>query len=317
MKIFYKILKYLIFFVFLIISCNKNSELRSYKTENVIIIVVDGPRYTETWGDSLHRYIPRMANYLSKEGVVYTDFYTNGPTYTVPGHTAITTGLYQNIDNGGNELPDYPSIFQYWNKKKNLTNSDYTWIIASKDKLEVLADCKHGDWNQTYTPSTNCGIDGLGIGSGYRHDSLTFAKTLEILTDHRPKLVLINFREPDYSAHQNDWEAYLKGIEITDEYVYRIWEYIQNDIYYKDKTAFFVTNDHGRHSDDVADGFVSHGDNCEACRHLNLYAYGPDFKQNVIVDTNRELIDISATVAEILQFNDVYSNGKIMTELFK
>ena len=226
-----------------LISCQTEPPINlGYKTENVIILVMDGPRYSETWGDPTHEYIPRMTNELAAQGNIYTEFYNNGTTSTVPGHTAIITGVYQAIDNGGNELPQNASIFQYWRQQYS-QNEDGAWVIASKDKLEVLADCKNPQWAGKLNPSTECGINGLG--TEYRHDSVTFASAIEILTNHHPKLLLINFREPDYSAHGNDWNNYVAGIINTDEYIYKIWQIIESDSSYKDKTALFVTNDHG------------------------------------------------------------------------
>jgi len=295
-------------------SCKKETRAPGYLTENVIIVVIDGPRYSETWGDSTHQNIPRLSNQLSEFGVVNTQFYNNGPTYTLAGHTAITTGFYQEIDNSGKELPMYPSIFQYW-IAKYLNRNELSWIIASKDKLEVLNNCQFIDFNNKYEPSTDCGISGLS--SGYRDDSVTLDVLIKVLSEKRPKLTLVNFRDPDYSAHSNDWNKYLQGIRSTDEYLYQIWEYIQNDCYYKGKTTLFVTNDHGRHLDSIADGFASHGDGCSGCRHINLYAFGPDFKQGVITNTQRELIDLSATISELLHLNMEFGEGKIMYELFE
>ena len=99
-------------------SCSKDS-LKEYKTENVIIIVVDGVRYSETWGDSTHQYIPYFSNEIANFGVVNTAFYHNGETNTTSGHTAITSGSYQEINNFGQEIPRHPSIFQYLIKNHN------------------------------------------------------------------------------------------------------------------------------------------------------------------------------------------------------
>jgi len=287
---------------------------RNYQTKNVIVVVVDGLRYSEGWGDKTHQYIPRTAEILAKEGVVNTNFYNQGDTYTSDGHTSLTTGIYQKINNAGKELPSNPSIFQYWNQVYG-NDQRKSWVIASKDKLTVLADCKTPFWNGKYTPSVNCGIDGLG--SGYREDSLTLRIALKILTENHPNLVLINFRDPDYSAHAGNWISYVKGICSTDEYVYRLWQFLQNDSTYKNTTTLFVTNDHGRHIDGVGDGFVGHGDGCDGCRHISLFACGPDFRKNVIVDVSREQIDLPVTVSEILGFSLPDSRGKVMTELFK
>jgi hypothetical protein len=314
MRTISKIIFIALLFVIIISSCRKENLESKYITKNVIIIVIDGARYSETWGDTSHQYIPRLSNQLSKSGIINTQFYNNGPTYTVSGHTSITTGYYQEIDNSGNEFPLYPSIFQCWNEKYQLS-PQFSWIIASKDKLEILQNCLFIDFKDNYLPSTDCGIE--GIGSGYRHDRVTLRKILNILNLHHPRLILVNFREPDYSAHTGIWEDYIHGVKITDEYAFKIWEYIQNDNYYKGKTTLFITNDHGRHLDNVSDGFISHGDTCLGCRHINFFACGPDFKEDIILNTKREIIDISATISELLGFDMEFSQGEIMDELFK
>ena len=295
-------------------SCIDNCDWKEYATENVVIIIMDGPRYSETWGDSTHQYIPRLANQLSSYGIVYTNFYNEGPTYTNAGHTAITTGNYQEINNNGMELPQYPSIFQYL-LKTSKKDSTAAFVVASKDKLEILANCLDPNWRDRFNPSIDCGINGLG--SGYRNDSITFKRAKEILTAHHPQIVLINFREPDYSGHTSNWDDYSNGIKEVDEYIYQLIKYIENDVVYNDKTTYFITNDHGRHLDDISVGFSGHGDDCEGCRHINLFAYGPDFKKGHIVETKRELVDISATIAELLDFQIPTSNGQIMNELFE
>lgn len=99
--------------VFLLNHCvSAKVKLRDYITENVIVLVVDGPRYSETWGDNTHANIPRMDSLMASEGVICSGFYNLGETYTTAGHTAITTGFYQSIDNSGNENPSHVSFFQ-------------------------------------------------------------------------------------------------------------------------------------------------------------------------------------------------------------
>jgi hypothetical protein len=304
----------ILFFSVLLFSCVRINSPKDQYTKNIIVVIVDGARYSETWGDSTHTHIPEMAKKLAKEGVVYTQFYNNGPTYTLSGHASITTGFYQEINNSGNEFPDFPSYFQEWNKTFHM-DSSLSWIITSKDKLEALADCKDPELTGKFRPMKDCGIS--GSGSGYRHDSLTLKRVFSVLMNYHPKLVLINFREPDYSGHYGIFSEYLKGIELTDKYVYRIWEYIQSDIYYKNSTALFVTNDHGRHLDGVDVGFSSHGDSCSGCRHVSLYAYGPDFKRGILINKPSELIDLSATIRHILKFPMSHGNGTVLQELFK
>ncbi len=96
-------------------GCNKDVPSTNYKTRNVIIVVVDGARYTETWGEPTHHFIPHCSELL-QQGTFCDRFYNNGVTVTNPGHTAMCTGVYQNINNSGMEYPTNPSIFQCWLK---------------------------------------------------------------------------------------------------------------------------------------------------------------------------------------------------------
>jgi hypothetical protein len=253
---------------------------------------------------------------MAQYGVVSTTFYNGGPTYTLAGHTAITTGVYQEINNSGQEYPKSPGVFQVWEKYIG-NNAQYAWVVSSKDKLVILGDCSDATWTGKYRPTTNCGVEGHGLGSGLRPDSMTCKAALNILSQYHPRLSLISFMEPDIPAHGGVWDNYINGIRGSDEYIFRIWSFLQTDKYFKGTTTVFVTNDHGRHSNGIADGFVSHGDNCDGCRHIEFFASGPDFKKNRVISTRRELIDIPVTIAYLLGVQLPQSQGQVMTELFK
>jgi len=287
---------------------------RKYVAENVIVLIIDGPRMSETFGDTSFTYIPNLARVLAPQGTLLKNFRNNGPTYTNAGHTAITTGVYQRINNSGLELPKNPSMFQYFLKEKNLPK-DQAWVIASKGKLNILGNTKNRTWKNKYLPSVFCGVNGSGLG--YTSDDKNFSDALRILGESHPKLTLINLLEVDVNGHANMWDGYLRALKRTDQKALDLWNFIQNDSIYKGKTALFITNDHGRHLKGHKDGFVSHGDNCEGCRSIYLIALGPDFKKNVSLPNKYEQIDISKTIAEMLHFNFPVSQGKVMTDLFR
>ena len=286
---------------------------RVFKTKYVIVLVIDGPRWSETYGDTSHQYIPRLYNDLMPQATFVNDFRNNGPTYTVPGHTAICTGVYQNMSNDGRTIPKNPSMFQYYMKEKRLHRSS-AWVISPKGKLNVLANCKDKEWHNQYMPYASCGKKATGYG--YARDSETWVDIVNILKTH-PSLTLINLLEADNQGHAGNWEGYLDGIRNTDEYAYLLWNIIQDDPVYKDKTALFITNDHGRHLDDVKDGFISHGDGCEGCRKISLMCLGPDFKAGKFVETQYEQIDIAPTIAEMLGFSIPTADGVVMWDVFE
>jgi hypothetical protein len=240
--------------------------------------------------------------------------YNQGYTFTNAGHAAITTGIYQNISNSGSELPQKPSFFQYWLQQTGLPNSQ-AWIITTKDKLEVLSNCYDPAFNNKFRPYTDCG--NAGLGTGYRQDSTTLQKTLAVMGSYHPQVLLVNFKEPDAAGHSADSLAYMQGILDTDLYIEQIWQAIQNDPFYKDQTTLLVTNDHGRHTAGHLDGYVSHNDDCDGCRHIELFALGPNIKKNHSSMVEYSQIDIAATVAKLLHIEMPESDGKPVYDIFE
>lgn len=288
---------FMLLFALLVACAAPPSGTKGYKTEHVVILVIDGTRWSETWGVT-PGIIPNLATDLKPQGAFLPNFFNDAYTYTNSGHTAIITGVNQPIDNYGDELPANPSIFQYFLKQTGKPATS-AWIVSSKDKLHILADTWRPDWKGTFQPSLNAGKN--GPGSGYRMDSLTLVEAKRILITHKPNLMLINFMEPDGYAHAGNWENYLRGIERGDRYAKELWDFLKKDKDFRKKTTLFITTDHGRHLDGIDGGWAEHGDNCPGCEQIYLLALGPDFKKGII-ETRHTLIDIAPTVAELLNF---------------
>lgn len=317
MKQYMKLYLTLILLSLALLSCDDEhidspAKLEEYKTENVVVLVIDGPRKSETWDEPEQPNIPFRKKLLS-QGVYISKFRNEGKTATNPGHQAIMTGVYENIKNNGKELPTNPSIFQQWLKHTENPNTK-AWIVSSKDKLEVLNNCKDPEWHNKYMPMADAGKN--GNGSGYRDDQVTVNNAKDILDKYTPNLMLINLKDVDSYGHAGDSTMYIKSIKITDQYIDEIWGYIQNHPNYKNKTALIVTNDHGRHLNGVSTGFKDHGDNCEGCRNIEFFALGPEFKKNYTLDAKYEQIDIPATIAKILNFPTIKTEGRVIKEIF-
>lgn len=300
-----------LYFVFW--GCNKEIDQsdqlvpNNYKTENLFVVVIDGPRYTETWGSPTHELIPNLANKLSSKGVINQEFYNLGYTHTVPGHTAIITGIYEDLDNNGLQYPSYPSFLQHW-LKLTRKNPNKAWIVTSKEKLEVLSNCASIDWRNSYLPSYDA-VD--------RFDKETFTRAKEIIDEHHPNLMVMNLKGPDWWGHHRNWERYKQGITQTDSILNALFDIIETDTNYIGNTTLIMTNDHGRHLDGLGDGFINHGDKCLGCTHINFFAYGPDFKSGVILNKQREQKDIVPTITHLLGYQMNQCSGEVMSELFK
>jgi hypothetical protein len=279
------------------------------KTENVILVVIDGPRYSDTWAPKGQPYIPYMAHTLAPQGTLFTNFQNEGPTYTMAGHTALITGNYQNINNSGKEHPSKPTIFQHYLQQKELPPHKAA-IITSKLKLNMLSDCRDIGWRGRFNPSVSS-----GKGSTDRKDAETLEAAINTLQEKQPGLVLIQFKGPDANGHAGNWTGYLKSLQETDSLVNELWQYVQQDEHYKDKTAILITNDHGRHADGHKDGFISHGDKCSSCKHISLLALGPDFVPGAVIKEKYHQAEVPATIGRLLGIQVPTYHGSDITPL--
>jgi hypothetical protein len=280
----------------------------NYKTENIIVVIIDGPRFSETWGHPKKQYVPFLAKRLATKGIINQEFYNFGNTQTISGHTATITGVYEIMNNNGLQYPANPSFMQYW-LAATKNSPEKAWIISSKKKLSVVGNSSNLNWRNSYLPS---------VDAENRSDLLTFDRIKSIMTDKGPNLIFINLSEPDRAGHQNNWNKFLEGIILTDSLLNEVVILADSLPQYKGKTTIFMTNDHGRHLDGIASGFKDHGDKCHGCTHLNFFAYGPDFHSNLIINNQlREQIDIVPTIGHLLGIQMEHPEGKIMTELFK
>jgi len=283
-----------VFFILLLLK----AASFGYKTENVHILIIDGSRYSETFGDTLHQNIPFIWNSLRPQGTIYTRFYNDSLTYTTAGHNSIISGTWQNIPNDGYQRADMPTLFEYFRKYRGTSQTD-NFVILGKDKLSNLSYSSHPQFGSSYGAS-------VAYSSSQYNDTITWKNLQATIKAFHPKLTITNFSGVDYWGHMGDWEQYTGSIKFADSVIYKFWTDIQSDPVYKDKTTLIVTNDHGRH----LTNWMDHGCSCDGCRHIMLFMIGPDIQPALIDSSRRSQVDIAPTVAELLDFAVPFCTGK-------
>ncbi|UCG50889.1 MAG: sulfatase-like hydrolase/transferase [Candidatus Latescibacterota bacterium] len=277
-----------------------------YDGPYVIIVVIDGLRYTESFGDPTRAHIPYLSNVLAPQGTLFEDFRNEGRTQTVPGHAALLTGTWQSIANDGTERPDQPTLFEYFRKSYSVPQ-DEARIISGKSTLAACGHSTHPAYGEAYGA-----VEDAGLGE----DFAVFERLLDVLQNDHPPLTVVNFASVDWAGHTGNWETYIEAIETADLLTAVIWTFLQGNTAYADNTYLFVTNDHGRH-DAAHGGFQSHGDSCEGCQHVMLLVLGPDVRANHTVAETRTLRDICNTAGEILDCSVPHSKGEVLDEIFQ
>ena len=264
--------------------------------QHVIVVVMDGARYSETFGsDSL--YVPHMWNQLRPLGTRWTNFYNDGLTKTDPGHATIASGIWQEIDNKGHDRPEQPTVFEYF-RKYTKAPINAASVVAGKQKLDILAYSAHPDFGPEYRASSFISAT----------DTSVLNEAKKILSSNRPQIMMVNLPGIDSSGHSGRWTEYLAAIRTADSIIWNLWQTLQSDSLYRNTTTLFVTNDHGRH-DENHGGFKSHGDSCDGCRHVLCLAVGRGFPTNRIIKQRRTQCDITPTVGELLSFPTPFSRG--------
>jgi hypothetical protein len=272
----------------------------------VVLFVIDGPRYSETFGDPTHQHVPGMWNELRPQGALCSNFRNLRTTLTVSGHATLLTGVWQTLANDGTERPPQPTLFEYLRKATGAADNK-TLIISGKPKLEACAYGLDPDYGPGFAAQSD-----LGLAT----DLDTYARLIERLDVDTPDLVMVSFSQVDTKAHSGVWDDYVRQIEIVDSLAVLTWNYLQSDPDYAGQTYMFITADHGRH-DDAHGGFVEHGDACDGCQHLIFMALGPEIRAGYEVETLYTQRDVCATVGLILGIPTPHSAGWPIPEIFK
>lgn len=113
-----------------------------------------------------------------------------------------------------------------------------------------------------------------GPWGGVRLDPFTQHYTLEAIKKHKPKVLYIAYGETDDWAHGGKYDQYIWSAKQTDAFIREIWETVQADPQYKDKTTMIITVDHGRGTSKTS--WKSHGTSVPGADQIWMMAIGPD-----------------------------------------
>ncbi|MBK6914153.1 MAG: T9SS type A sorting domain-containing protein [Ignavibacteriales bacterium] len=299
-----------IFCTFLIcMSTQVFSQLHTFKTENVFIVAIDGLRNNEGF-ESENLNLPLMWDSLRPQGTIYTKFFNTGITITNAGHSTIATGVRQILVNNCPietlVRPKEPTIFEYYRKALDVPKEKTYFVNGKYCKLAYPVSIYPGfgmDIEPTLVNLANT-----------ENDLNVWDSTISAIDRDHPSLCYILFGQVDHQGHRGDTTKYLGAIRQADSLVFELWNKIQSDPVYANKTTMIVTSDHGRH-DEQHGGWYSHGDYCHGCRHIIFLAIGPDIKTNTIIDVPRDQIDIAPTVGKLLGFSTPLAQGTVLTEM--
>jgi predicted AlkP superfamily pyrophosphatase or phosphodiesterase len=224
----------------------------------VLIVSIDGCR-----PDCLLRADAPVIRQMMKDGSFTMWATTTEAAITLPSHTSMLTGctiakhgMRANKDDTAATQPILvPTIFQLAKEAKISTG-----MAAAKSKFYIYA----GPVDFAWTPEEPV------VQSNKVADH-----AIEILTQHKPRLMFVHFGWVDAIGHGKGWGSpeQIAAIEDVDKQIGRVVKTL-DDIEVHKETTIIVTADHGG-------GALGHGGLVATSQHIPWIVTGPNVRANV------------------------------------
>ena len=283
-----------------------NAFSQSLKTENIILITLDGMRWQEVFngGDSSfmrqQKYLkdgkikekfwrndvndrrkallPFFWNTLATKGQLYGNRalgckvnVSNNQWFSYPGYSEILTGHADNERIHSNDKIYNPNttVLEFINSQKAFSGKVaafsswdvFPYIINDKRSGVMvsggLVEAKGKDLSEREKTINDIMMRVPNPLGDVRLDAFTFYYGLEYMKKNKPRVMYFAFDETDDFAHAGEYAAYLNSAHNTDRLIEELWNFIQSDPAYKNKTTMILTCDHGRGTN--AEDWKHHG----------------------------------------------------------
>lgn len=267
---------------------------------------------------------------VSKMGILYGNRLkgsmmnvANGMHFSYPGYNETTTGYPDDKNINSNDAFPNPNVsimeaanndpryqgkvmvFGSWDRFHDIFNQDRSKLPinagwdTSKNPNETAAE-KNYDEIEKDIPR---------LWGEVRYDIFSFEYALEAMKSCHPILTFVGFGETDDFAHMGKYGHYLDSANRFDRLMKALWEYTQSDPFYKDKTTFIVTCDHGRGN--TGNGWKDHGSKIPGADQTWFIAFGNQVKDKGEIEGGKQLYNkqVAFTVANLLDIDFKNTEG--------
>jgi hypothetical protein len=147
-------------------------------------------------------------------------------------------------------------------------------------------------------------------------DELSVFVTRLVMQQLAPSLLFVTLHDIDI-AHSGAYSLYIEGIRRTDRLCGEIWDEVQSNPEYKDKTTVFILPDFGRDGDGDSggNGFQHHRTGSAMARTTWMMALGSGIREKTVVHRPIDSIDLAPTLGSLMGFDTPYTQGMRIPEL--
>ena len=252
--------------------------------------------------------------------------------FSYPGRNENLTG-YADVKVNSNEYPDNPNknvlefidqqkgykgkvvAFASWDAVARIINRNRNGLMVNNPFEDINGDNlteaeKLANEIQHYEPKI--------WGVEERFDATTYALAKSYIIAKHPKVVYLDLADTDDHAHGGNYDLYLDAINNIDAMIGKLWDYIQNDPFYKGNTSIVIMPDHGRGE---GKQWTSHGSGIPHSNDTWLMTIGSKIKPLGEVKNNGQIYQdqYAKTMARLLgfEFTSVNPIGETIDSVVK
>ncbi|WP_298355697.1 hypothetical protein [uncultured Litoreibacter sp.] len=195
-------------------------------------------------------------------------------------------------------------------KAQQEAETQYRDLLAA-DQRDIVPDQSDAvntfwaDWRAHY------GDDGF---KNPRGDRLLTELAVRALAQLRPRLLMINYQDPDY-VHWGNASHYTRAISVIDEGIARIVKQTDADPFYRDNTVFVIVPDCGRDTNGLVDLPFQHHFNSRSSHEIWALIFGKGITRNKVLDRPVDQTALAPTIAALMGFKAERAEGDVLSEL--
>lgn len=148
-----------------------------------------------------------------------------------------------------------------------------------------------------------------------RGDRLLTELSIQALQELRPRLLMINYNDPDY-VHWGNPSHYTRGVSIIDQGLKRLVSFVEADEEYRDNTVFVIVPDCGRDDTPFASVPFQHHFGSRSSHEIWALFFGPGVDRARVVDKPADQISVAATVGALTGAHAEFAEGPALGEVF-
>ncbi|MGI9590471.1 MAG: sulfatase-like hydrolase/transferase [Myxococcota bacterium] len=146
-----------------------------------------------------------------------------------------------------------------------------------------------------------------------RGDRLLTELAIRALAELRPRLMMINYNDPDY-VHWGNPAHYTRGIAVIDEGLRRLVGAIESDPFYRGDTVVAIVPDCGRDDNRFMAVPFQHHFNSRSSREIFALLLGPGIARGQVVARRVEQIALTPTLGNLMRIPTPHCDASPLAE---